>query len=300
MPSHDHEIPPEFVRMARHLTNLGYAAADLAEQGVVGGSPAAIEADTDTFAGAWGSHPIREAYLLGGLLLAHAADHIRAVGSLLCTEGVLFSVLTLIRPTLEATAQARYLLAPDIDSRERVRRGQNMRLKGYSEALNILIDADEASKQQLRIRNFEIKHAADSNGFHFVNPRRRHGLEPERYLDSRTPSAQQLIGELLGSPGGNAGQLIHRMSSAVLHAQQHGLLMLIRADEAVPTDEVGISIAPMGMSLQEVARWTFVPILGLDALMKVACPRLGWQAMAWASATEAAKADWLAWLGGSP
>jgi len=93
------------------------------------GSQAAAEIAVDTLAGPWSSRPVQDSLLVTHAALIHAADHMRAISVTIRTDNIVVAPLTLLRPALEAIANAYYLSDPGITSRERVRRGMNAMLE---------------------------------------------------------------------------------------------------------------------------------------------------------------------------
>lgn len=158
------------------------------------GSPAATEAGGEPFAGEWGAFPSRDILATILLAAASAADHLVAAGSVLRGRNAVFAPYTVMRAAAEAAAVAVYLTDPAIDGQERVRRNMNYRLDALCEQIRLVgaFQDDDAARMADRNRQRlgDFERAARRHGFRF---RRMDGPRRSAYLDSRLPSAMELV-----------------------------------------------------------------------------------------------------------
>jgi hypothetical protein len=294
-----------FTLLARRLDDLTRPLEKVArgDPTWAGHSQAAAEIAADSFAGAWSSRPVQESLLLAHGALIHATDHMRAISVTIRTDGIVVAPLTLLRPVLEAIAHAYYLSDPGITSRERVRRGMNAMLESYVEQLNLATSIDHTTRaaDHYRRRIFAIKASAAQHGFDYrVQDRSRlpPGVQSARWLDERPPRDQRLITELLSDVEveGDIGKLMHRLTSALAHAQPHGLRQFLIREEAQQTEQPGIMTAPLGVSFGNLALWIACLVYGVHRFMLRGCALYGWDEAAWQRSAQPVLAQWREWI----
>lgn len=229
------------------------------------------------------------------MLLLHGLDHLLGMAAVMVTPGVIYSTLSLVRPALEAAARANYILEPGIACRERFRRGMNFELQSAVERVRLAHGTGKMTPDQMlnvRTRLVHFGMAAPKHGFDLKVSRPRHlpeGMPADRWLDSPTPRAQALLSALLDECNRHqtAGSL-HRMSSAVIHVQMHGLLLFVDTSRTEPAEQAGMVMAPVGVSLSDLALWASSVVVGLDRVMSLACKHYGWDEAPWRRAATPA------------
>lgn len=224
------------------------------------GCPRAHESHSAQFAGVGATWPGHEAGNLPLLCVSHASDHLIGIAALLDADNVVMACLSLVRPTLESLATAYYLLEPECDERERVRRWANMQLTSYVERLNIN-SSDMAASRQLQ----QLLDAGQQQGWVPGRAKRtRAGRTASAWLDQPPRSAQALVGDLLDELGPGAGALLHRASSGVLHGQVHGMHLLLRGNDAPTADDPRDVLIAAGLSVLDVLTWTAPLLWGIS------------------------------------
>lgn len=207
------------------------------------GSPAAAEAEVESFAGEWGAFPARDVLATVLLAAASAADHLAAEASVLRGRNAVFAPYTVMRAAAEAAAMAVYLTDPAIDGRERVRRNMNYRLDALCEQIRLVgAFADDgaarmADRNRQRLGDFE--RAAQRHGFRF---HRMDGPRRAAYLDSRLPSAMELVDLAVDKNMPGLGVAYQRHLSSVAHAKLHGLTRFLTPLAAAPPEAARTSI----------------------------------------------------------
>jgi hypothetical protein len=140
--------PDPFLFLANQLRTVAAALADLIDQDAAAGSIGATDAEDRRWTGLGATRPALEATLLPKQLLGLTIDQLRGTAACAAADGVLFSILSLLRPLVDATASAYFLLDPDIDTQERARRWANYRLESLVERLRM---ADSETPEALSI-----------------------------------------------------------------------------------------------------------------------------------------------------
>jgi hypothetical protein len=263
------------IRLARTL----YKAADLFEGDMtryegkwVAGSPAAKEIKQDTFGGAWGEAPVRDAHL-SVLLRVHAtAEHLRSLGVALEHSPTIIPAFTLARGVLDQACGPWYRLAPGVDLDIRVRRFMNSELNSCHElltSLSELRDSSEAAAEVTRAaqdRINAISGAAEKLGWTVTVPR---GM-PAPYIRTEHEGGNVLKTTSLADdivPG--IGKLSWRLHSAVAHGEAYGLAMLLRTD--------GSGTGPVEQTEQQGAsRYAVAPLAYMNLLRRLYI-QFGWK-----------------------
>jgi hypothetical protein len=135
------------------------------------------------------------------------------------------SIGTVARGALEAFGQANSLLKPPVDSRERVRRHQNMRLHDFYEQIGVLrqLPLDHAVAHDLatlrRMRD-DLLDAAEIAGFRVENwNHARWAVQ----LKPRRPTLRDLCAETIDFAGADLGAAMYGYLSTMAHSQQSGI-----------------------------------------------------------------------------
>lgn len=290
--------PDPFGELARQLRAYAGALAAHIDQDDAGDSFAAADAADRGWEGLGATRPALEATLLPKMLLSSAVDHLLGVAACAEAEGVVYAIVSLIRPIVDAVASAYFLLDPEISREERVRRWANYRIESLVESIRITQAADP-ERAAYRQRVERIKTRATNLGFEFKQDKAQGQLEPMSYLEPRIPRAMNLSRQLLDSPGpGNAldaGGLVQRGTSAVIHGKLNGILMLLDREAAMPTSQPGVAIAPSGMTLAQMAAWTTPALHAIDRCALRACIYYGWPTQPWVDQAAPVLLQWRVW-----
>ena len=288
-------MPNEFTVMSDQLRGFAKGVNDLIQRRPEPGSLAAADRVDLRWNGLGASRPSLEAALLPAIFLGSSADHVRGLAACLEAEGVLFSVISLIRPTLEATASAFYMLEPGTTPEERVRRWLNYRLSADVEMLRMVGSPRRPSDGALHTmeRIAEVTTAAPRHQLKVETGRRIGKLEPERWIGTKTPPSMKLGEALLDDlsdvdPSG----LLNRLASAVIHSQLHGLTMFMVREEATASGEYGVMTVPFGISMPKLAGYTAPLLWGIDRCMKRACRYNGHDVNDWTDVALPVLLDW--------
>jgi hypothetical protein len=251
-------------------------------------SPAAAEAESLDWAGAWGERPLFDVLHEPLSLLAHASDHLRGMAVTTAADRVVISTVSLVRPILESTGTAYYILDSAISPRERLRRGMNLRVESMQEQLNMLnaSDADEEVRQaaeDLRVRLHRIEVSAREQGFDWNRAKRRApALEPPKSIGPATPRDMALVrGVLEQKVPAQLAATIHRATSAILHAQGHGLAAFWIRGDAQPVGTGSAMLMPIGTTSTMVGIWALIVLVATDSVMSEACRHYGWDSAPW-------------------
>lgn len=192
----------------------------------------------------------------GAILLAAAvaADHLAAVGSVIRGRNAVFAPYTVMRAAAEAAAMAVYLTDPAIDGRERVRRNMNYRLYACCEQIRLVgaFNDDDAARMADRNRQrlTDFERAAQRHSFRF---RRMDGPRKPAYLDSRLPSAMELVDLAVDKNVPGLGVACQRHLSSVAHAKLHGMTRFLTPLAGTPPEaartSINISAAKIALEL---------------------------------------------------
>lgn len=255
------------LRVADDVHGLLHAHAGKPAQG----SPAAGECDGDPFRGEWGS-PTTAA--VGYVVLSATAcqDHLRAASILLRSRTVTLSPHTVIRGAAEAAALGSYLVDPDVDQRERVRRGVNIRLAGLcQEKLALRRFADSDPEAVAKIADIEqviggFERSASAQGFAFAAANR---FTPA-HLDAKTPSTTELLGRYVFPGAPTLGRAYYSGLSSVAHSQLNGLMRKVVSN--------GVGSVQVNATAKDTALELLAGPLAASTLVEYMAPWLGWDA----------------------
>ncbi len=292
---------PQYRQASKHLRALARRVDDFVGDGWTDDSPAAQRCRTEPAAGFWRDRPQRDASSTPPLLMLHSTDHFRAVAAAIDEPDVVMSMLSLIRPALESVATAYYLLDPGIAPAERLRRAINVELAAAVEQLRLMPAQERERKSpqwmEARHRIYWLDKHAPRHGLTLTRGRPYGGLEPDAWLGEKPPKAMILAEELFADieGGANVAHTMHRLTSAVVHGQLHGLLFFLRPETAVSVGD-GMSMARMGLDIQDFATWSAPLVYGLDRLLERACADFGWPRAQWDRVARPALVDWGNWM----
>jgi hypothetical protein len=276
--------------LAASLTRFCEALDDAPDVGgFAPGSPAAVECAQEPLADKWGERPARDANLSALLLVQAAVDHLRALATVLTTQGIIYAPATLARGAVEAAAQAFYLLDPHIDARERVRRHMNNLLASLHEVRWLILgfenaadDADAAAAArpsphevaaEKTDRIQRILESAERHGF--IVRRKDDRMRPP-YLEPQPPKALSLVETAVSAADPQLGATYWRLMSSVAHSQPHGLTPFL-ARVNLPVDPVyGDAVGQVQASAQETALRLFGTPLAAASLVERLFPHMGW------------------------
>ena len=214
------------------------------------------------------------------------------MAGVLTTPQTALSLSTLARTALVAFGLLNYLYEPGIDTRERVRRWANMRLVQLVEQRNLIrgvassADAVTTAREALGntgARLFSMQRSAERFGFRHVETANRNVPQRSRYLDTRIPSDQRLIADLLLLTEGDdvvLGPALHRLMSASAHAQAHGLFlyMLDRGEGGTTEGTVNVRF---GVGAQHLTMLVGAALLGCSRTGSRLAEYYGWPRAPW-------------------
>ncbi len=291
----------EYRQASAHLRRLAKRADDFVGDGWSDSSAAAASCKVEPYAGLWRDRPQREAALTPMYLMLHATDHLRGLAAALDEPDVVMAMLSLVRPALESIATGYYLIEPGTDSVERMRRAINVHLAADVEALRLMPanERESRSERWLKARHslYWVGVHAGRHGFDLTRSRSKIAGERDAWLGDRQPSAMALAEILFDDVEGGQqlAQTMHRLTSAVVHGQMHGLLLFLVKESAVPLGD-GMSKVRMGLALQDFATWSSPVVYGLHRLLIQACHEYGWPLKQWQRVAQPALADWGRWM----
>ena len=284
-----HHLRTLAAAMTWHLTNLDELA--------VNGSHAARDLRNHRYDCAWGNATFDLAWEPSARLTA-ISDHVAGLAAVTEAEGVVLSVATLTRPALEGLAALHWLYEPDIELRERVRRRYGLRLQSLGEQHAIARTLGADARDQVAQKVFDIRASAHRFSYRYVYVASRFRAQPAgRYLDRRVPSGTRLISNVIEhGDQEKLGPLVHRVTSAVVHGQVHGLLPFLQ--DRQPGATPGVGIAAIGVSLPFYATLTGAVVLASNQTMLRLCDHFGWSRRQWNDIAQPALALWRGWLSG--
>jgi hypothetical protein len=235
------------------------------------GSPAAAECANEPFAAEWGAAPGQSVIGHAFLCANSCVDHLAAAAILIKSRSVTTSLYTVMRGASEAAAIASYILDPNIDARERVRRTINCRLDGLNEQIAMLKPFEDQPdmatvKAGLQGTVASIEKSSRTHGFTF---HKANGYKAA-YLDERLPTIMKLIDDCAGDVP-QQGASHYRVMSGVAHAGAHGLTRLL-VSGVVP----GSGTVQTNVSAETMALDLFAGPLCASTVVEYLLPYLGW------------------------
>ena len=195
------------------------AARDLAGGDFAPDSPAKADWSANEMPGTWGPQLLQDAYRTAELYGASTKDHVLAMADAIGQHRP-FAIASLARALSESAARAVWLLEPNLDPIERVRRLLNDIL--YAAFENDTLWAHEPRVSDNADVRAKVKQEATTRGLVYteeVRNLKKRQFQPARIGDAR-PSTQWLLGYVTKSP--DMAKFYYRAGSAVLHAALHG------------------------------------------------------------------------------
>jgi hypothetical protein len=288
-------VPAEFITAANHVRRLAITVTRYLSlyRGIESGSLAADDLSHVEFDDTWGRATL-EVTLEGPRLAVLVADHLHAVSALTRDPNVVYAISSVIRPALSTCGTLYWIYEPGIGVHERVRRRGNVWLVSLAEQRNIAGRGHPGLESQID----DMKASADRAGFDFHDPRSpRDRNEKACYLGTRMPREQALIEAAMNASGNLAGSgaFMHRMTSAVVHGQPHGVLAFMDSASKQPS-RGGTSLVPTRVSLSNYALLVGSLLDVVNAIMERLCNYYGWDADAWREVTMPAFIDFARWM----
>lgn len=181
-------------------------------------SPAMGElARESELAGEWGDDPLKQAHVLGSLLITHAEDCAAAMCRDLVSDPVpTWASGVLARSAIESASRAYRVFEVGIGDRARVARAMTERIYSINEQLKMLEGSEEAQRTSLEERVRRISSAGEAHAFELVG-------KPVA-LDEVRPKGTQVVSDCAGALGdAGLGASIFKYYSAVTHATAYAL-----------------------------------------------------------------------------
>lgn len=207
------------------------------------------------FIGEWSQMPVRNLHSQAIGYLGRAEDHLRGCGYLIAAEGTVFSPVSLGRTVLTATATTFWMLAPGIDTTERIRRSMNVNLSALDEQLKHAEESEISEfRQEIEKTIAGVQGAAMSVG---LNP----GITKKtgrHFVNEMSPSDTKLIREMidhLGIP--TSAEFIYRIYSAAVHANPNSAALTQIVPNGARRD--GVGDASLTVGLDTMARYVLTP-----------------------------------------
>lgn len=254
-------------------------------------SPAAWEnTGGSRLKGEWSSNPVLDANLSAGLVASSANDHASGLAAVLrMPAGGIFSTYTVARGLMETAARAWYLMEPDIDVLERVRRHMNERLYSLNESRLLFHGQGLVATHQ----DDEEKKILDTGKEHFTF-RTKKNYKAARLGEER-PSAMKLADDCMAAAAGEKGmgKMIYQLLSGKAHGVAYALLQLL-GDPSNPHDPEtpGVTLRQVQHNAVDVAQKLLVPVVVYASMSQRYFQRQGWDPAGW---QEAARKTYRAW-----
>lgn len=286
-----------FIDAADKLRQLAFELSAYPPDGETAtpGSQAAIDAQDRSFDGPWGRGTFELLHEPASRLIL-AIEYLRALAALAEADRVTVGIVPMIRPALATFGHLYYLFEPEVGTRERVRRRFNLRLASLVEEHNIALALESPDRERTAQEILDVKRTAQLLGFRYTVPKERAGQTHRglRYLDRRLPPEGTIVASVLEPMNSRFGPAVYRLTSAVTHAQMHGLKPFLH--DPVPTDQDGVYTAGIGMSLSMFAALTGSVVFAAHVATQRVGNHFGWNTESWTAAAEAALACWDSWL----
>lgn len=290
-----------FLEAAHYLRRLAEELSAFPPEGQVAapGSRASIEAADGSFDGPWGRGTIELLHEPSARLIL-AIEYLRGLAALTEADRVTVGIVPMIRPALVTFGHLYYLFDPEIDVRERVRRRFNLRLASLVEELMITRVLASEDYERTAKDILDLKWSAGQLGFDYITRKRRKGQKQPstRYLGRPVPSEGQIVAEVLQPMNATFGPAVYRLTSAVTHAQMHGLKPFLH--DPVATSEADVVTAQIGMTLRMFTALTGSVVYAAHVATTRVASHFGWDAASWTAGSEAALAAWDTWLNTEP
>jgi len=296
-------VPKEgpFLEAAEHFRRLAEELSAFPPNGqpAAPGSRAELDAADRSFDGPWG-RATAELLREPAARLILAIEYLRGLAALTEADRVTVGIVPMIRPALATFGHLYYLFDPEIDVRERVRRRFNLRLASLVEELSITRILGSEDYERTAKEILDIRWTATKLGFDYTTRKRRKGQKQPsaRYLGHPGPSEGQIVAGVLQPMNDTFGPAVYRLTSAVTHAQMHGLKPFLH--DPVATTEADVVTAQIGMTLRMFTALTGSVVYAAHVATNRVAGHFGWDTTSWATEAEAALAAWDGWLNAEP
>jgi hypothetical protein len=210
----------EIAQVLRDLIAEVDAAREAAGGDFAPDSPAVEDWLANEMPGTWGPQLLQDAYRTAELYGASIKDHMLALADAI-ELGRPLALASLARALAEPCARAVWLLEPDLDPLERVRRLVNDILFAVYEHETLWAAEGTVPSDSTEILA-KVRREATVRGLKYEPPVRdakRRKFHAAR-LGNPRPSTQSLLGHVTKSP--KMAKFFYRSGSAVLHAALHG------------------------------------------------------------------------------
>jgi hypothetical protein len=254
-----------------------------AHRGFLAGSPAAREAAVETYADDWAARPARNANMAAMHLAVVAMDHLAGLSTLLRRDSSsLYAPSAVARSTLEVAARAYYLLDPDAEPLERIRRHHNEVLVSLAEKKRLAEVAAGANEDPEALRR--TVESIDARMDSIFRSARRFGLvvHPKEHTPflgtrgrSKPPSATRLVEAALGGDS-RLGAFFYQSMSAVTHGREHGMMQAFSHGGALSDRTHGDAYGRLEMSVQQAAEHLAGAPLVVRGMLDRLYARYGW------------------------
>jgi hypothetical protein len=256
-------------------------------------SPAAVDCAADVPSGPHSDNQMHVLYVVCGSQAAAAGDFAHSLALLLRSPRTVYGQAAVARGPSEHAARLWYVLEPNLEPIERVRRYLNERLYSMHEQLNIIealgeldpvASPTEESRQQLTARIHEILRWAEKIGLASVQDRtpRRSGLPATPQIGKQRPSATALHEQALIG----LGALSYRLACAVTHAVGYAISNRL---ERPPVDQT--LTQPTMRPQQAALEHLYAPLMLIKAGDRLH-QRMGWASNGWSAAARDLGGTW--------
>ena len=202
------------------------------------------------YTGLWSRQPVDNLHMHAVGYLRRAEDHLRMMALAAAIPKILYSPISLARIVTVSSGHCFYLLDPDIDVRERMRRALNLHSHMLTEQRNLVGDPASPAAQEMTTQITQLCDDARRMGFP-VTLSRRPWLP--HYFDTEIPNDTDIVARVLDADGsgGGHGKFAFLLFSAAVHSQPNiEALMVKRVDS--PSRE-GMGTAAPGLRLDALA-----------------------------------------------
>ncbi|OZC83465.1 hypothetical protein CH282_16065 [Rhodococcus sp. 06-418-1B] len=205
------------------------------------------------FTGVWSRQPLINAYHEAVGYFFRAEDHLRGAGILVGGDNsVIYSPVSLGRTVLSACGMAYWLMDPDIDVGERIRRRLAVELDTLDQRAE-LADSNSVYTEDLSKQISNIGEAAEVLGVDFRVDKLRWGGVRHR-LGLRVPSETAIAQAIVDDPEDEQtfGRFAYKWYSAVVHANPNSAA-LTNMTQTGPSIE-GVQTVSASISLPKMAQ----------------------------------------------
>jgi hypothetical protein len=182
-------------------------------------SPAQRNWQANELPGHWGPQLLQDAYCTGLMFSWYVRDHAAALADAI-EHGRSFAFMTLARGLAESAARCWYLLEPNIEPLERVRRLVNDILTAAFEEESMWKGTSGSVDDDSQLVRDRVRMEAHKRGMPYVEQQRGSKFTPARIGEPR-PSSRALLDQITHQP--KVAALFYRTTSGVIHSGLHSL-----------------------------------------------------------------------------